>query len=112
MVSRNLAHRSNAWLNRVEFFYTYSWQMGYVLAIFKCFLSALRSIKNYVNPFSLCIHPDFLTIRYYACVFVRPACIVGYKVRDHLTKIRNGPPHGLQGTLTKSNSPILTILGG
>src|SRR5277367_3357023 len=28
--------------------------MGYVLTIFKFFLSALRSIKNYVNPFSLC----------------------------------------------------------
>ena len=29
--------------------------MGYVLAIFKFFLSALRSIKEYGNPFSLCI---------------------------------------------------------
>src|SRR5277367_748959 len=31
--------------------------MGYVLAIFKFFVSALRSIKNYVNvtPSSLCI---------------------------------------------------------
>ena len=29
--------------------------MDYVLAIFKFFLGALRSIKNYVNPFSLCI---------------------------------------------------------
>src|SRR5277367_1740581 len=29
--------------------------MGYVLAIFKFFLSALRSIKHYVNPISLCI---------------------------------------------------------
>src|SRR5277367_66532 len=38
-------------------------EMGYVLAIFKFFLSALRSIKNYVNvtPSS---SPDFLTIQY------------------------------------------------
>ena len=45
--------------------------MGYVLAIFKFFSSALRSIKNYVNPFSLCIltfWPYGIMIPYKPCV--------------------------------------------
>src|SRR5277367_3056017 len=50
MVSRKLVHRTNAWLIQVDFFYTYSWVNGLCFGYFQFFLSALRSIKNYVNP--------------------------------------------------------------
>ena len=63
MVSRKLAQRTNTWLIRDDFFYTYSWVNGLCFGYFKFFLSALCSIKNYSNPF-LPMNRDFLTIRY------------------------------------------------
>src|SRR5277367_663364 len=63
MVSRKLVHRTNAWLIQVDFFYTYSWLNGLCFGYFQFFLSALRSIKNYVNR-SLRMCPDFCPIRY------------------------------------------------
>src|SRR5277367_3879238 len=48
MISRKLAQRTNAWLIRVDFFYKYSWVNGLCFGYFHFFLSALRSIRNYV----------------------------------------------------------------
>src|SRR5258706_14996240 len=46
MVSRKLVQRTNAWLNRVEFFYTYSWVNGLCFGYFRFFLSALKKIRK------------------------------------------------------------------
>src|SRR5277367_4970377 len=49
MVSRKFVRRTNACLKRVELFYTYSCVNGLCFSYFQFFLSARRSLKNYVN---------------------------------------------------------------
>ena len=49
-VPRKLVQRTNAWLIRVDFFYTYSWVNGLCFGYFQFFLRALRSIKITLTP--------------------------------------------------------------
>src|SRR5277367_5368891 len=45
MVSRKLVQRTNTWLNRVEFFYIYSWVNGLCFGYFQFFLALYARSK-------------------------------------------------------------------
>src|SRR5277367_6746354 len=63
MVSRKLAQRTNAWLIRIEFFYTYSWVNGLCFGYFQIFPECSPSDQKLRYPL-LPMYPDFLNIRY------------------------------------------------
>src|SRR5277367_6688101 len=53
-VSRKFAHRTNGWVNRVEFFYTYSLVNGLCFGYFQFFLRALKNAgKNHSHYYFL-----------------------------------------------------------
>src|SRR5258706_11710828 len=59
MVSRKLVQRTNAWLNRVEFFYTYSWVNGLSFGYFRFFLSSLKKAKKKISLDAFCIQTSY-----------------------------------------------------
>src|SRR5277367_6533182 len=63
MVSRNLVQTTNAWLIRIEFFYTYSCVNGLCFGYFKIFPEPSPFDQKLRYPL-LPMYPDFLTIRY------------------------------------------------
>src|SRR5277367_6241093 len=65
MVSRKLSQRTNAWLIRVDFFYTYFWVNGLCFGYFQIFPKRSPFDQKLRYPL-FTMYPDFLTIRYTA----------------------------------------------
>src|SRR5277367_3880085 len=67
MVSRKFAQKTNSWLIRVDFFYTYSWVNGLCFGYFQILSKRSPFDQKLSKRYPLLhMYPDFLTIRHTA----------------------------------------------